>query len=187
MVPAERGVSRPARRPATERELVEAVAAELGARGYRTYVDPDGSDYFDLAVRRGAEVGLVEAKLGEPSRVLAQALRRRAWADWVAVAVASPRTAAALLARTQGARSSVVGVWSWDAGRARELRAPTARRAEGPDPFAGTRALLRQHLLDLDRGELPAGVRWSSVPGEVRRRSFGRGFSEWRLDEAGPG
>jgi hypothetical protein len=190
VVPEERSVSgprRPTLRPATERELVEAVALELGARGYRTYVDPDGTDYFDLAVRRGEEVGLVEGKLGGPSRVLAQALRRRAWADWVAVAVASERTAVALVARTAGTRAAVVGVWSWAAGRAREVRAPLVPPAGTPDPFSATRARFRQQLLDLDRGELPAGVRWSSVPAEVRRRSFGRGYSEWRLDETGPG
>jgi len=176
----------PAPRPATERELVEAVATELRARGYRTYVDPDGADYFDLAARRDEEVGLVEGKLGGPSRVLAQALRRRAWADWVAVVVASERTARALVARTAGTRASIVGVWSWDAGSARELRAPVVRAAGAPDPFAETRARFRQQLVDLDRGELPAGVRWSSVPAAVRRRSFGRGFAEWRLDEPDP-
>jgi hypothetical protein len=172
----------PPRRPA-ERELLEAVATELRRRGYRTYLDPDGTDYFDLAARRGEEVGLVEGKVGSASRVLGQALRRRPWADWVAVVLGSERSAGRLVARTSSHRASVVGVWSWEAGRLRELRAPTLRPTREADPFERTRTRLREHLIDLDRGVLPAGVRWSSVPTAVRRASGGRGFAEWRLDE----
>jgi hypothetical protein len=172
---------RPVRPP--ERELLEAVAREYAERGYRTYVDPDGSDYFDLAVRREEEVGLIEGKLAGASEVLGQALRRRPWADWVAVVLASERSAQRLIARTTAHRASVVGVWACSDGRARELRPPTSCRADPEDPFEEHRRRFRQHLLDLDRGVLPAGVRWSSVVGEVRRASAGRGFSEWRLDE----
>jgi hypothetical protein len=176
------GRSTPGRRP-SERELLEAVAAEFRDRGYRTYLDPDGTDYFDLAVRRNDEVGLIEGKVGSPSAVLGQALRRRPWADWVAVVLGSERSGSRLAARTSGRRASVVGIWSYEGGLLRELRAPARGHAEPPDPFGATRARFRQHLLDLDRGTLPPGVRWSSVASEVRRASGGRGFSEWRLDE----
>jgi len=73
-------------RVGSERELLETVAEELRRRGYRTYVDPDGTDYFDLAARRGDEVGLVEGKLGRPKAVLAQGRRRSAWAKGGAAA-----------------------------------------------------------------------------------------------------
>jgi len=170
----------------SERSLLEAVAAVLAERGYRTYVDPDGGDYFDLAVRRGEEVGLVEGKIGDASAVLGQALRRRAWADWVAVALGSPSAAARLVARTSGRRAAVVGVWAVEAGVARELRPAVAAPPPAPeDPFAGPRRRFRQALDDLDRGTLDPSIRWSGVPGAVRRSSAGRKFAEWRLDEPG--
>lgn len=174
---------RPAGRLPRERELLEAVAAELRGRGYRTYLDPDGTDYFDLAARRDDEVGLIEGKVGSASRALGQALRRRPWADWVGVVLASERSAERLVQRTSPLRASVVGVWSFEAGRLRELRAAgNGSRGDG-ELFAATRERFRHRLLDLDRGVVPTGVRWSSLPSDVRRASAGRGFSEWRLDE----
>jgi hypothetical protein len=186
MVPAQRGVGRgrgakATRRP--ERELLEAAARAFRDRGYRAYLDPDGTDYFDLAVRRGDEVGLVEGKVGRPSEVLGQALRRRPWADWVAVVVASGTTASRLVARTTGRRSAAVGVWAYDDGAVRELRPAVPFAVPGSDPFLTTRERFRQLLLDLDRGTLPAGLRWSGVVAAVRRAAGGRDFSEWRLDE----
>jgi hypothetical protein len=178
--------ARAARARPSERSLLEAVAAALAERGYRTYVDPDGGDYFDLAVRRGDEVGLVEGKLGDASAVLGQALRRRAWADWVAVALGSPRAASRLVARTSGRRAAVVGVWAVEGGIARELRPAVPAPPPPPDdPFAGPRRRFRQALDDLDRGALDPSVRWSGVPSAVRRSSAGRKFAEWRLDEPG--
>jgi hypothetical protein len=186
MVPAQRSVSREwpagAARP-PERELLEAVARAYAERGYRAYLDPDGTDYFDLAVRRGEEVGLVEGKVGQPSEVLVQALRRRPWADWVAVVVSPGTTAARLVARTSGRRSAGVGVWAYDRGTVRELRPPVVGSGEGADPFVATRERFRRVLIDLDEGRLPIGVRWSGVVAAVRRASGGRSFSEWRLDE----
>jgi hypothetical protein len=173
-----------ARRP--ERELLEAVADVLRGRGYRTFLNPDGTDYFDLAVLRGTEVGLLEGKVGGASEVLTQALVRRAWADWVAVVLGSERSAARLVERTAGRRAEFVGVWSCASGRPRELRAarPTPA-AEPEDPYAGTRGELRSALEALDRGEVPDAVRWSGVLTEVRRTSGGRRYREWRLDEPG--
>jgi hypothetical protein len=173
------------RRP--ERDLLETVAGALRARGYRTYLDPDGTDYFDLVVRRADEVGVIEGKAGGASNVLSQALVRRPWADWVAVVVGSARAAERLVARTQGHRAEFVGVWSCVRGQPRELRAARTVPPGAGDPFAATRARLRTALDALDRGELPVGVRWSGVAGEVRRASAGRRYREWRLDElAGP-
>lgn len=172
---------RPARR---ERELLEAVAGVLGTRGYRCYIDPDGSDYFDLAVRRDGEVGLVEGKLSAPSAVLTQALVRRAWADWVAVVVGSRRSAERLVRTTTGRRSACVGVWSCVEGVAEEHRSPVRLSTKGPDdPYVATRDRFRSTLEALDRGELPSAVAWSSVPSTVRDSSRGRRWREWRLDE----
>ena len=181
------GAPAPSGRAFPERELLETVAGELRRRGYRTYLDPDGTDYFDLAARRGDEVGLIEGKAGSGAEVLGQALRRRPWADWVAVAVASARVADRLVARTSGRRASLVGVW-WSAqGVAREVRPATPSPVPDESPFSELRLRLRQRLVALDDGALPAGVRWSGVVAEVRRASRGRGFSEWRLDEPDPG
>ncbi len=175
----------PTRRP-PERELLEAVAGELARRGFRTYLDPDGTDYFDLVVRRGAEVGIVEGKVSGAARVLEQALRRRAWASWVAVVLGGKVAADRLVARTSGRRAGIVGVWSYANGELRELRAP-ASLPEGPERFRQHRALLLRHLRELDGGGLPAGVPWSGVVGAVRRASGGRSFGEWSLDELDAG
>lgn len=174
----------PPRRRATERELLRAVAGELEQRGYRTYLDPDGSDYFDLAARRDGEVGLVEGKVGAPSALLTQAVVRRPWADWVGVVVPSARTAERLVARTAGRRAAFVGVWSVEGERPREHRPAAPTHPPGDtDPFARTRERLRRTLAALDGGELPGAVRWSGVVAEVRRASAGRRWREWRLDE----
>jgi len=180
----------PSSRRPTERSLLEAVAERLRQRGFRTYLDPDGTDYFDLAARREDEVGLVEGKVGDARAVLAQALRRRPWADWVAVVLGRESLARRLVARTDGHRAAIVGVWSYELGELREQRPAGRTHADGgADPFAPTRELFRRRLADLDDGVLVPGVRWSSVPSAVRRASAGRGFAEWRLDEldGGPG
>jgi len=166
----------------TERALVEQAARHLEERGFRTYVDPDGTDYFDLVARRGPEVGLVEGKLGRPRALLGQALRRRPWGDWVAVALPSRRLAERLVAETRGRRSEPVGVWLVQENAVVELRAAVPFTAR-PDPYAPERARLHRVLDQVDRGEIPTGARWDGVAREVRRASGGRGFAEWRLDE----
>lgn len=170
------------RRP--EQEIVRAVARYFGAAGYHVYRDPDGRDYFDLVVRRGREVGLVEAKVRDGREVLAQALRRRGWGDWVAVALGSPRAAERLSARTAGTRAAGVGVLSAVDGVIRVHRLATAARTPGPDdPFGPVREEFRHWLDQVDALGPASGVRWDGVLGAVRRASGGRGFAEWRLDE----
>lgn len=174
-------------RPRSERELVTALARLLGARGFRTYVNPDGTDYFDLVARRGDEVGLVEAKISDARTVLSQALRRRAWGDWTAVALPGRVAAQRLAERTRGSRAEAIGIWVVGAGELEEIRAARPWTVPGADdPYAGLRARFREILDALDGGRIPSTVPWSDVPGAVRRASHGRRFAEWRLDEPDP-
>ena len=179
-------VPAPARRTVRPREseVVAAARQHLEGEGYRVWVDPDGRDYFDLVARRGREIGLVEAKVVGSRAVLAQALRRRAWGDWVAVVLASERAARSLADRTEGTRAAPVGVWYASGPVVRVVRAARAwRSTAGADPFAELRARFGRILDALETGELPDSVRWDGVLREVRRASGGRGFAEWRLDE----
>lgn len=175
--------SSPRRRP-PESEVVALAARFLERGGYRVRINPDGTDYFDLVARRGDEVGLVEAKVGDARTVLRQALRRRGWGDWGAVILASEGSAERLAHRTVGTRAGAVGVWAAADGEVRVLRAARPWvRAGVEDPFADLRARFRRLLDALDDGSLPSALRWDGVPGEVRRASGGRRFAEWRLDE----
>lgn len=167
----------------SEREVVRTAAAHLAEQGYRVYPHPDTADYFDLIARRGDEVGLVEAKVSGSREVLLQAVRRRAWGDWVAVVLPSEKAAERLAARTDGTRAAPVGVWVAKHGSVRVVR-PAARWARAEtDPFSALRERFRAVLDRVDSGELPADVPWGGVVGAVRRASGGRGFKEWRLDE----
>ncbi len=167
-----------------ERDLVRRVARHLETTGYRVLIDPDGSDYFDLVARRGDEVGLVEAKVGNARAVLQQALRRRAWADWCAVVLPSARSAERLARRTDASRAAPVGVWSVGTESLRVHRAAAPWAPVGADdPYAELRGRFRRWL-DLVE-ELGPAIRWESVAGAARRASGGRGFAEWRLDEPG--
>ena len=170
----------------SEKEVVRTAAAFLEQQGYRVYPNPDSTDYFDLVARRGDEVGLVEAKVSGSRAVLVQALKRRAWGDWVAVVLPSERAAAALAARTDGTRASRVGVWATHEGTVRVVR-PAASwvRPGEEDPFSDLRVRFRNVLDRIDSGDLPPDVRWAGVVRAVRRASGGRGFAEWRLDEMG--
>jgi len=176
---------RPTRAPRIrETEVVAAAAAYLAGAGYRVYPNPDAGDYFDLVARRGDEVGLVEAKVSGTRTVLVQALKRRAWGDWVAVALPSETAARHLIERTDGTRAAPVGVWVTGQGTVRVLRpAGSWVRPGAADPFAELRRRFRTVLDRIDSGEIPPDVRWAGVVREVRRASGGRGFAEWRLDE----
>ncbi len=167
-----------------ERALVAAARSHLEAHGYRVWVDPDGHDYFDLVARRGDEVGLIEAKVGDTRAVLQQALRRRVWGDWTAVVVAGARSAERLARGSAAGRAAPVGIWWVDRGVVRVVRVARPWVAgDAPDPYAPLRNRFRHLLDDLESGALPAGLPWDGVVSEVRRASRGRGFSEWRLDE----
>jgi hypothetical protein len=173
-----------ARPPLSEATVVDAAARHLRSLGYATRIDPDGRSYFDLVGRRGDEVGLVEAKVADARTVLRQALVRRAWGDWVAVVLPSERSARRLVERTTDKRAAPVGVWCLSGGEVEVIRPARSWPAPpGADPYAPLRERFRRVLDALDRGEVPEGIEWSSVPGEVRRASGGRSFREWRLDE----
>jgi hypothetical protein len=174
-------VARPRR---SEAELVARIAAHLAERGYRVYVDPDRRNYFDLVARRGDEVGLVEAKTSDARTVLRQALVRRAWGDWCAVAVGGERAARRLADRTRATRAEPVGIWAVLPDRVAEIRPPRPwSGSTDPAPYRALRDRFRSILDAVDRGELPVGLVWDGVPGAVRRASAGRAFAEWRLDE----
>jgi len=130
------------------------------------------------------EVGLVEAKVSGSREVLVQALKRRAWGDWVAVVLPSERAAERLAARTNDTRASRVGVWAAKAGSVRVVRPAQSWVSPGDvDPFSDLRARFRRILDRIDSGEIPPDVPWGGVVRAVRRASGGRGFAEWRLDE----
>lgn len=167
-----------------ESDVVRTTAEYLERQGYRVYPNLDSTDYFDLVARRGDEVGLVEAKVSGSRAVLVQALKRRAWGDWVAVVLPSEKAAERLAQRTNGTRAARVGVWTTGGGTVKVVRpaAPWVRVGE-EDPFAHLRLLFRSVLDRIDSGEIPPDVSWDGVVRSVRRFSGGRGFSEWRLDE----
>ena len=167
-----------------ESEVVRVAAEYLESQGFRVYPNPDATDYFDLVARRGDEVGLVEAKVSGSRAVLVQALKRRAWGDWVAVVLPSLTAAERLARRTEGTRAARVGIWATVAGTVRVVRpaSPWVRPGE-EDPFSHLRLLFRSVLDRIDSGEIPPDVSWDGVLRSVRRYSGGRGFAEWRLDE----
>lgn len=178
-------MSRPARHR-LESELAAPVSRFFEARGYRCYRDPDGQDYLDLVARKGEEVGLVELKLSAAGTVMAQALRRRAWGDWVAVALEGRHAAVRALDAPGGEYRKRVGILAVTGRFVDELRPYRPIHAPGaPHPFP----LLKQRLLELldaiDSGTLPAGVGWGALwPAGYGGRRAGR---EWRLEELDEG
>ena len=167
-----------------EAELRAPVLAHLRARGYRAWAAPDGHDYFDIAAVRGVEVGLVELKVAAAKAVFRQALRRRAWADWVAVAVPGLRSAQRLASVTTPEVAGRVGVWHVRAGAVDELRAARPLREAGEeDPFAESRERLRALLLLLERGEVPEGTDWGFLGSPRLAGGHRRSTIDYRLDE----
>lgn len=162
------------------------VVRHLEAQGYTVWPDPDGSDYFDVVCRRGNEVGLVELKLADYRKLLAQAHRRRGFADWVAVVLPRSSLVEKLLALPSTERGRRVGVWRVDGDAVVVVRPCQPLRAPGEEePFPEARARLVELLDVLGSGQLPTGVRWEgihAVPGGGRRR---RATLDWRLDEFG--
>jgi hypothetical protein len=171
-------------RPRRERELAPAVSAHLESEGYRVWVDPDGTDYFDVIARRGPTLGLVELKLDDGRTVLRQALRRRGWADWVAVAVPDERLARRIAERPVAGRGLRVGVWWIESGRVHVLRPARPIVAPGePDPFPGLKAQLHERLDLVESGALPLGVAWNLLPAARRDLPGRRSTRDWRLEE----
>ncbi|MGI0139743.1 MAG: hypothetical protein ACREBT_01110 [Thermoplasmata archaeon] len=171
-----------------EAEMVAPMRAHLEREHYRVYVNPDGRDYFDMIARRGSELGLVELKRTLGAKVFGQALRRRAWGDWVAVALGSEMAARRLVAERTGRLSAAVGVY-WVHGSTvdclRPSRAVPAMAAVDGRPSARTE--LAGWLDAVDRGELPREVHWDGLFHDLRRLSGGRRYREWTLEEAGDG
>ena len=166
-----------------ERELVPPVRAHLEALGYRVYVNPDGADYFDIVVRKDAEVGLVELKVADWKKVVHQALRRRGWGDWVAVLLPRRSLAEKVVARATAPRGVRVGVWYLDAGNVAILRAARPFVAPGEvDPFPEPKAWLLERLAIADRLEGSGPVSWS-VPDAGWVGGRRRSSRDWRLEE----
>jgi hypothetical protein len=165
-----------------ESEMVGPVTRFLEGRGYRCYRDPDGQDYLDLVARRGEEIGLVELKLSAAGQVMAQALRRRAWGDWVAVALEGRRAAVRALDSSGGSYRKRVGILAVTGSFVDELRPFQPIHAPGePHPFPDLKQRLLSLLDAIDAGTLPAGVGWGALwPASAGGRRAGR---EWKLEE----
>ncbi|MCI4334685.1 MAG: hypothetical protein L3K04_03545 [Thermoplasmata archaeon] len=168
-----------------EADMAAPVVRFLERRGYRTYRDPDGKDYLDLVARRGEELGLVELKLSAARTVLGQALRRRGWGDWVAVALDGRRAAERALAASPSGHSERVGVLAVLGEEVEELRPAAPVHGAGCfHPFPELRARLVLLLDAVDSGELPAGIGWGAL---WRSDSGGRHAGrEWRIEELAP-
>ena len=175
--------------PLRERSLVPVVTEFLTRQGFRVWADPDGSDYFDLVARRGDEVGLVELKLTDWTTVIHQALRRRGWGDWVAVAVPRRSLANRIVARSRARRSESVGVWCVERDSVTVLRPAKPFPEMKPDPFRPLREHLRESLDLLEQGILPAGTGWRSVrlPQPRPGRPGTLSTALWRLEEFASG
>jgi hypothetical protein len=167
-----------------EAELRAPVRAHLEGLGYRTWIAPDGRDYFDVVALREEEIGLVELKVSAARQVFGQALRRRAWADWVAVAIPG-RTAAERLAARPGAdRAERVGIWVVEGDRVSEIRPARPMYARGEaTPFEEARAQFRGILKLLESGELPDGIDWGIFGAPRLAGAHRRSTKDWRLEE----
>ena len=167
-----------------ERELAPPVVRYLEGNGYRVWVDPDGSDYLDVVARRGDEIGLVELKVADWKKLLAQAVRRRGWADWVAVALPRASLAGRLLASPQAPRATRVGVWVASPAGVEVLRPALPLWAPGEErPFPELRERIDLLTGRLVEGSLPVGVRWNLPGSRGRLPGHRRSTRDWRLEE----
>ena len=167
-----------------ESELRAPVLAHLEGLGYTAWAAPDGRDYFDVVALRGEEIGLVELKVSAARQVFVQALRRRAWADWVAVAIPGRRAAERLRDRPSAERAERVGIWLVESGRVREIRPARPLYAPGEaQPFAETREEFLAVLRSLASGEIPAGMDWGIFGAPRLAGAHRRSTRDWRLEE----
>ncbi len=171
--------------PAREVDLVPVVRTELERQGYTVRVDPAGSDYFDLVARRGEEIGLVELKRTDWQHLLAQAVARRAYGDWVVAALARRTLAEKLLEHAATGLARSVGVWSVGPERIEVLRPAAPWPGTTRDLFREHRAALIELLDALDEHLLPEGAVWGGFAARTARAAGGRHAREWRLDEYG--
>lgn len=164
-----------------ESALRAPVSAYLEARGFRVWVDPEGRDFLDLVAARGDEVGLVELKVSDWRTVRAQAVVRRALADWVSVALPTDRLASRLIDSLRGPVAPRIGVYVVDGRDVRERRAPIPLDPPGAgSPAEEARTRFRELVRRALHGEIPEGIAWGAA---ARRTGRGRGY---RLDEFGP-
>jgi hypothetical protein len=196
MVPTEREVTelppisaatgRSNRRP-RETELAGPVERFLTAQGYHVWIDPDGSDYFDVVARRGDEVGLVELKVADWKGVLTQAVARRGWGNWTAVVVPRASLGRRLLEHRRNERTGRVGVWWVHDESVEVLRPAEPSILPGEeDPYEPLRLEFR-HLLDaMESGVLPVKVGWTYLRSWARFQQGGRPAKLWSLDEFSP-
>jgi hypothetical protein len=174
------------RRP-KESDLAAPVEQYLASLGYRVWVDPDGSDYFDIVARRGDEVGLVELKLADWKGVLAQAVARRGWGSWTAVVVPRASLGQRLLTHPRNERTSRVGIWLVRGGSIEVLRAAAPSIAPGElDPYEPLRTEFRNLLDAMESGVLPPNVGWTYLRGWARVQQGGRPAKSWSLEEFSP-
>lgn len=166
-----------------ESELRAPVLAYLERTGRRGWVSPDGHDYFDIVALGADGVGLVELKVSAARQVFAQALRRRAYADWVAVAIPSVVAARRLAHRPQAPLAQRVGIWT--VGRAGDIGVlrPAQPLATEGEPFRDSKARFRRLVDRLAAGTLPEGVDWAGNRGPGLAGRGRRSTRDWRLDE----
>ncbi|HEV2166612.1 MAG TPA: hypothetical protein VGS23_06540 [Thermoplasmata archaeon] len=173
--------------PRWERDLAPPVEAYLRSLGYRVWVDPDGTDYYDVVARRERTIGLVELKLADGKGVLGQAIRRRGWADWTAVAVPTEGLARRVADRAVAERGLRVGVWWVDGATVRVVRPERPLVAPGEaDPFAALRAQMNERLDLVEAGALPLGVAWNLLSASRSALPGRRSTRDWRIEEFSP-
>jgi hypothetical protein len=163
-----------------EGELAPAVTAHLTGLGYRVFVNPDGTDYFDVVARRGSEIGLIELKVADYRKVFAQALRRRGFGDWVAVVLPTERRVRRCLDRPAPPLGEKVGLWFVNEGKLEVVRGALPLYEDGREgPFPEQRRQLEELLDHLEGGRIPPGTTW----GFVRHSPGGRSTRDFRLEE----
>lgn len=164
-----------------ESELAPPVERYLRERGYRVWVDPDGSDFFDVIARKGEEIGLIELKLTDYRKVFHQALRRRGFGDWVAVVLPTVRRAEKVLALPAPSLGEKVGVWVASSSGLLVMRPAVPLREPGdPGPFPQQRRELTLLLDALEAGRLAPGIAWEFAARAPRGR---RSTREFRIEE----
>jgi hypothetical protein len=159
-----------------ESEMLAWVRPFLEKLGYSVYASPDGADYFDVVAVRDQEVGLVELKVADWKHVVTQAVDRRDWADWVAVALPRASLAQRVLTKTANGPGRRIGVWVVQSDRLDVLRLATSPGPSATVSEQRWRHRLKELLDDTAGAQLPGDVHWSVGRPDRRRGS-------WRLED----